>query len=108
MYDFEGRRRPVVFSACEDPKEESKNLLAVVKTTFTDLICTENDRFLQVDSKKDGLIDLVNVHVSTDEKVFLRFWVPADRSKDQVGCYLLQTRHHFGCSYGFCSVNILR
>ena len=99
--NFEGRRQPVVFSACEDPKEENKNLLATVKTTFTDLICVENDGtyFLQVDSK---LIDLVNVHVSNDEEVFLRLWVPADRPKDQVGCYyLMQMHHHFGYSYGF-------
>ena len=102
--DFEGRRRPVVFSACKDPKEENKNLLAAVKATFADLICAENDGayFLQVDSK---LIDLVNMHVSNDEEEFLCLWVPANRPKDQVGCYyLMQIRHHFGYSYGFCSV----
>ena len=83
--DFEGRRRPVLFSASENPKEENKNLLAAVKSTFADLISEEHqdDYFLQVDSKKHGLIDLMNVHVSDDE-VFLRFW-KADRHKSEVG-----------------------
>lgn len=74
-----------MFSTCEDPKEENKNLLAAVKTTFADLLSEENqsDYFLQVDSKKHGLIDLVNVHVCDDEKVFLHFWKP-DRHKAEV------------------------
>ena len=83
--DFQGRRRPVVFSACEDAKEENSNLLAAVKTTFADLISPEKDSayFLQVESKKHGLIDLINVHALDDEKVFLRVWSP-NCPKDEV------------------------
>ena len=74
-----------MFPAREDPKEENKGLLAAVKTTFADLLSEENDGayFLQVDSEKHGLIDLVNVRVAKDEKVFLRLWKPGG-SKDEV------------------------
>ena len=83
--NFEGRRRPVTFPAREDPKEENKGLLAAVKTTFADLLSEENDGayFLQVDSEKHGLIDVVDVRVAKDEKVFLRLWKPGG-SKDEV------------------------
>ena len=84
--NFEGRRRPDVFSACGDAKEEYENLLAAVKVTFADLLSEENQSnySLQVDNHRHGLIDLVNVHVSDDEKLFLRLWKP-DHRNDEVG-----------------------
>ena len=56
-----------------------------MKITFADLLVEENDGayFLQVDSQKHGLIDLVNVRAAKDEKVFLRLWKPGG-SKDEV------------------------
>ena len=67
----------MAFSACEDPKEENKNLLAAVKFTFADLPEENHNYFLQVWL-------LVNFPVSDDKKVFLRFWKP-DHHKDKGG-----------------------
>ena len=82
LCDFEGRRRPILFDASEDPKEESKNLLAAVKSTFSDVISSADDStyFLQIDSKKHGLIDLLgsSVTVAENQTVYLRYWKHPD------------------------------
>ena len=76
--DFEGRRRPVLFCTSEDVKEENKNLLAAVKSTFCDVLSSKEDDayFLQIESKKHGAIDVIgsSVHVADNDTVYLRYW----------------------------------
>ena len=82
--EFEGRRRAVLLSGSEDTKKENDNLLAAVKTTFSDLLSPESDSayYLQVENKKHGLIDLINVQVCEDEKVHLCCWNPNGPKKE--------------------------
>ena len=76
LCDFEGRRRPVVFTSCGDAKEENERLLAAVKATFSDIAGKEeNAYYLQVDSAKHGAIDLMSIgrRVADNEIVYLRY-----------------------------------
>ena len=61
----------------KEKKKENDNVLAAVKTTFSDLLSPESDSayYLQVENKKYGLIDLINVHVCDDKK-YLCCWNP--------------------------------
>ena len=74
----------MLFSGSEDTKKENDNLLAAVKTTFSDLLSPESDSayYLQVENKKHGLIDLINVQVCEDEKVHLCCWNPNGPKKE--------------------------
>ena len=74
----------MLFSGSEDTKKENDNLLAAVKTTFSDLLSPESDSayYLQVENKKHGLIDLINVQVCEDEKVHLCCWNPSGPKKE--------------------------
>ena len=78
LCDFEGRRRPLFFYSSKSAKEAHGNLLSAAKATFADVLsCKEDDSyFLQVDTKKHGMIDVVGCSEPVDEgqTVFLRYW----------------------------------
>ena len=77
LCDFEGRRRPVLFPTSTDINEENKNLFSSVKSTFSDVLSRKEDEYyLQVDSEKHGLIDVIgsSTRVAENTTVFLRYW----------------------------------
>ena len=87
--EFEGRRRLVSFCCSDSVKEAHDSLFSAVKTAFSDIICSseEDSYFLQVDSKKHGLIDVLGClkPVEEGQTVFLRYW---KNPKDDVSTVL--------------------
>ena len=68
----------MTFPTSIDSKEENNNLVAAAKSVFSDVISRENEDsyFVQVESEKHGLIDVMGStgHVAENETVFLRYW----------------------------------
>lgn len=85
--DFEGRRRPVFFCYCESGsvKDAHGSLFSSVKSVFSDLIHRDDEEsyFLQVNSDKHGVIDVVGCPepIEDGETVFLRYWSRKTRAR---------------------------
>ena len=69
LCDFEGRRRPVSFcySEANSVKEAHDSLFSAVKSVFADVIRwgDEDSYYLQVNSDKHGMIDVVGYLYAT-------------------------------------------
>ena len=102
--DFEGRRRPVsfCFSESQSVKDAHDSLFSSVKVVFSDLIRWEDEDsyFLQVNSDKHGVIDVLGCTepVVDGQTVYLRYWSRKTSPENDVS-QIANSVHALACLY---------